>query len=142
MSLSTYSTTAQQNIELTPDLESIRTMVDGLTAGGFTAIGNGLLVGSDSLVEDANVRPFSAKTVVVMTDGNHNTGPSPVTTVQTAVDRDQIVHTITFSSGANQSLMRRVADLGNGNHVHADNNSELNDAFREIAQTIAVILID
>jgi len=141
MSLSVYSSDARRILPLTDDLESIRDTVNDLDASGMTAIGEGLLAGSDSLVEDANARAFSAKTIVVMTDGNHNRGVSPVTTVNTAVARNQTVHTITFSAGANQALMRQVADIGGGIHVHADGNDELEDAFREIAKTIAVVLI-
>ncbi len=140
MSLSTYSTNSQQLVELTDNFAVIRNTVANLNANGFTAIGEGLLTGSDSLIEDANVRPFSQKTVVILTDGRHNRGESPDISVTTATNRGQTVHTITFSDGANQALMRAVADLGGGIHVHAVNNQELNDAFRDIARTIAVFL--
>lgn len=141
MSLSVYSTSSQQLIELTSNLETVRSTVNNLRAAGLTAIGEGLLTGSNSLEQDANARPFASKTIVVMTDGNHNRGASPDVTVNTAVARDQTVHTITFSSGANQTLMRSVADIGGGIHVHADNNNELDEAFREIARTISVVTI-
>jgi len=141
MSLSVYSTSAAQVLQLTADLESLRSTVNALTAGGYNSIGEGLLTGSDSLVNDPNARPFASKTVVVMTDGNHNTGVGPDTAVSTAVARNQTVHTITFSSGANQTLMQTVADLGGGIHEHADNNAQLDEAFREIARTIAVVTI-
>lgn len=142
VSLTTYSTSANQIIELTDDFEHIRETVNDLRAGGRTAIGDALSVGSDSLVEDARVRPFADKSIVVMTDGNHNEGPSPDSTVSTAIARNQIVHTITFSDGANKALMRRVARRGKGIHVHADDNDDLTRAFEEIAQALAVILIE
>ena len=141
MSVSVYSTTARQVLELTPDLQSVRDTVNGLGTENLTAIGEGLLTGSDSLIEDANVRPFASKTIVVLTDGRQNRGTGPEVTVDTAVARNQTVHTITFSPQANQRLMQTVAATGGGIHVHADNNSELNDAFREIARTIAVVTI-
>jgi uncharacterized protein YegL len=141
MSLSVYSSSAQRLISLTDDLEQIRSRALELTAGGMTAIGEGLLAGSDSLEKDSNTRDFAAKTIVVMTDGNHNTGESPTISVAQAVARGQTVHTVTFSSGANQTLMQEVARLGGGIHEHADGNAELVEAFREIARTIAVMLI-
>ncbi len=140
MSLSVYSSSARRIHALTEDLEQIRNTVNRLNAGGYTAIGLGLMAGSDSLEQDANARAFSAKTIVVMTDGNHNTGVAPNITVNTAVARGHTVHTVTFSSGANQGLMRDVAQLGGGIHEHADGNAELAEAFREIARTIAVML--
>lgn len=143
VSLSVYATRAVKVIDLTPNFGAVRGAVNTLTARGFTAIGEGLLMGSDSLVNDRLTRRFADKTVIVMTDGNHNRGPSPATTVQTAVNREQTVHTITFGGGANQGLMRDVAQRTEGGiHVHADDGADLAEAFREIARSLAVILID
>lgn len=141
LSVSVYSTTSRQVLELTPDLNAVRTTVNGLTTENRTAIGEGLLTGSDSLVEDANVRPFAAKTIVVLTDGRQNEGESPDVTVNTAVARGQTVHTITFSNEANQNLMRTVADIGSGIHFHAEDNVGLAEVFSELAKTFAVVTI-
>jgi Mg-chelatase subunit ChlD len=143
ISLTSYSTTPTKRINLTDDFRKIQKKVDNFRPGGWTAIGNALLVGSDSLVDDARARVYAAKTIVLMTDGNHNTGPSPTVTVQTAVDRDQQVHTITFSSGANQPLMQQVASATDGGiHLHADDAADLAAAFREIARSLAVVLVE
>ncbi|MFN3192244.1 MAG: vWA domain-containing protein [Aureliella sp.] len=143
VSLAVYATSPTKLLPLTDNFASIQNTVNRLRAGGLTAIGNGLLVGSDSLVSDPLRRDFAAKTVIVMTDGNHNRGPSPTQTVNTAVARDQQVHTITFSGGANQGLMRQVAQATDGGiHIHADNAGDLSNAFREIARTLSVILVD
>ncbi|QDV25015.1 VWA domain-containing protein [Aureliella helgolandensis] len=143
VSLSTYSTTAQKLIPLTSNFASIRARVATFNANGLTAIGNGLLTGSNSLTQDANRRDFAAKVIIIMTDGQQNTGPSPATTVNTAVARGQTVHTITFSSGANQNLMRQVAQATVGGiHIHADDAADLAAAFEEIARTLSVTLID
>lgn len=143
ISLSTYSTAPTKRVDLTADFENIRTQVGAFTAGGLTAIGDALVMGSDSLVNDPLNRPFAAKTVVLMTDGNHNTGPSPDVTVDTAVVRNQQVHTITFSSGANQTLMQTVANATtDGIHIHADDAADLAAAFREIARSLAVVLTE
>lgn len=143
ISLTSYSTAPTKLVDLTADFNVIRNTVNNFTAGGFTAIGNALTTGSDSLVNDANVREFAAKTIIVMTDGNHNTGPSPAATVNTAVARGQQVHTITFSSGANQGLMQTVAQATDGGlHIHADGGSDLAQAFRDIARALAVVLVE
>ncbi|MEZ6115482.1 MAG: vWA domain-containing protein [Pirellulaceae bacterium] len=142
VSLSTYSTSSSRDIALTDDFNRIMNSVDDLTANGLTAIGQGLLDGSFSLERDANRRAFANKSIVVMTDGNHNTGLGPDQTVSTAIARGQTVHTITFSAGANQALMKTVADLGGGIHVHADDAAELREAFQEIARAIGVLLVE
>ena len=143
VSVSVYASNAAKLLNLTPDFGRVRATVNAFRAGGFTAIGNGLLVGSDSLVNDPLARDFAAKTVIVMTDGNHNRGPSPAATVSTAVSREQTVHTITFSSGANQGLMRSVARRTEGGiHIHADGGADLAQAFRDIARALSVVLIE
>ncbi len=77
-----------------------------------------------------------------MTDGNHNTGINPLQVVPDAVAAHVVVHTITFSQGANQGLMRQVAERTGGSHLHADTNEELTEVFREIALQIPILLID
>lgn len=143
MSLVTYSSAATKQIDLSSNLGQIISKLNKFKAGGMTAIGDALTAGSDSLLNDSQVRPFSIKTIVLMTDGNHNRGPSPMTTVSTAIARGQQVHTITFSSGANQKLMREVAEATPGGiHLHADNADDLSIVFRDIARTMSVILTE
>jgi hypothetical protein len=78
-----------------------------------------------------------------MTDGQHNTGPSPLVTVANAVANNHTVHTITFGPEANQSLMRSVAQATNGGlHFHANTPEDLLQAFRTIAKNLSVVLID
>ena len=141
ISLTTYAYTAKKVMPLTDDLNAVRRAVRRLRAYGATAIGEGLLMGSNSLKFDGSARTFASKSIVVMTDGHHNWGVSPEHTVKTAAQRNHTVHTITFSSAANKVLMKEIARRGGGMHVHADNNQQLEEGFREIAGTIAVKLI-
>ncbi|MEO8268329.1 MAG: hypothetical protein ABI557_01340, partial [Aureliella sp.] len=77
------------------------------------------------------------------TDGQHNTGPGPDVTVATPIARGQTVHTITFSSEANQTLMRQVAQSTQGGiHIHADDAADLAAAFQSIARTLSVTLVE
>ncbi|MFK7737247.1 MAG: VWA domain-containing protein [Pirellulaceae bacterium] len=142
ISLVAYSTTALKLIELTPDFNLIRNAVSNFRPLALTAIGDGLQLGSDSLEIDPLARTFAAKTVIVMTDGRHNRGPGPEVTVRNAVAREQTVHTITFGRGANQTLMRNVAQSTEGGiHIHADGGADLAQAFRDIARALSVVLI-
>ncbi|MEM7476299.1 MAG: vWA domain-containing protein [Planctomycetota bacterium] len=143
VSLTVYSTQPTKLVNLTNNFGQIQSQVNNLQARGLTAIGNGLSIGSDSLVNDPAQRAFALKTILVMTDGNHNRGPSPLQTVNTAIARDQQVHTVTFSAGANQSLMSQVAQATSGGiHLHADNGGDLAAAFRDIARSLAVVLVE
>jgi Mg-chelatase subunit ChlD len=142
VSLISYADAATLDHALTSNMTAIRSAFDTLSPDGYTAIGNGLLTGSDSLEDPSFARPHAAKTIIVMTDGNHNTGPGPDVTVLTAASRHQTVHTITFGDGADQVLMADVALQGGGIHLHAPDNVALKDAFREIAAKLPVLYID
>ena len=142
ISLTVYSTQERKRVDLTDDLQLIRDAFAQETPNGFTAIGQGLESGLDSIVNDAGARPFALKSVIVMTDGRQNRGVSPDIVVQDAEAAGVTVHTITFSEGANQALMEEVADIGGGIHLHADNNEELLEAFQTIARQLQVLLIE
>lgn len=141
LSLTDYDTSARLVQPVTSNLTSIRGAFGRLRVGGLTAIGQGILVGSNSL-RSGQSRPQALKTIIVMTDGRHNRGIHPLTAARIAAQRGHIVHTITFSRGADQSLMRRVAQAGGGIHLHANNNAELVERFREIALQLPVVLTE
>lgn len=141
LSLTDYDTTARLVQPVTSNLSDIRDAFFRLRIGGFTAIGDGILTGSNSL-SGGQSRPQALKTIIVMTDGQQNRGRNPINTARTAAARGHVIHTITFGRGANQNLMRQVADIGNGLHLHADNNSELVEKFREIALQLPVVLTE
>jgi len=142
ISLTTYSTESTRDFALTNDFRDIRDEVNGLTADGRTNIFQALRQGSDSLAEDDLSRPFADKTIILMTDGNFNVGGTPIPSANVAAERGHMIHTITFSSGANQEIMREVADIGGGLHLHADSAGDLSEAFREIARALSVTLIE
>ncbi len=114
-------------------------MTNGI--GGSTAVGEGLRQGI-AAITGANARPFAAKTIVLMTDGLHNTGIEPAVIVRQAAALDITVHTISFSAGADQTRMRQVARITGGQHFHADTAGDLSDTFREIARTLPVLLTE
>ena len=140
-SLISYSTTATRDIELDTNFEDTLDFVDGMSPAGFTNIFQSLRFGSDSL-EASGRRKFADRTIVLMTDGNFNEGGDPTPSARVAASRGHTIHTVTFSSGANQAIMKSVANIGNGIHIHADNAADLKQAFREIAQTFTVLLIE
>lgn len=109
--------------------------------GGSTAIGEGLIKGIEA-IEGPNSRPFALKTIVLMTDGIHNTGVEPIVPARTAAAKNITVHTVTFSAGADRTRMRAVARETGGQHFHADTAEDLREVFREIARTLPVLLTE
>lgn len=140
ISIASYSNNGTLDHWLTHDYASIRNELNTLQTGGGTGIGNGMNQGKRAFDHNA-ARPFASKTMVVMTDGNHNSGVSP-TSVATSLMSSHImnIQTVTFSAGANQDAMRQVATIGQGKHYHADSGQELVGAFEEIANNLPTIL--
>ncbi len=142
MSLTTYSTRSSRDIALTDNFNTIRSRVARLPASGATNIFRALRDGSDSLDTDPNRRFFAEQTIVLMTDGNFNVGGNPLPSARLAASRGHTIHTVTFSSGANQAIMKQVANIGGGQHFHADDAGDLTEIFREIARTLSVLLVE
>lgn len=140
VSIASYATTASLDISLQLDYDLIRAEIQTLDATGWTAIGEGMNAGIPSLL-DTMARPFAAKTLLVMTDGVHNTGVSPASVATSIVNSyDVTIHTITFGSGADEDAMLNVATIGGGDHYHADDGQELQDVFEEIANNLPTIV--
>src|SRR4029079_4044056 len=88
------------------------------------------------------VRPFAARTMIVMTDGIHNLGPEPILSAQNAAKLGIVIHTITFSSDADIKRMTHVAKPTGGLHFHAPDAAALAAIFKQIASTLPVLLTD
>ncbi|MCR9199645.1 MAG: VWA domain-containing protein [Planctomycetaceae bacterium] len=138
--LATYSTGATLDEQLSMNYNRILNRVDNTRVTGWTAIGMGMRQGINGLRNPSTARPVAAKTLVVMTDGRHNRGVRPDVVADEARAANITVHTITFSSGANQTLMRQVAQRGGGKHWHADDQGELIRVFEEVANNLPTLI--
>jgi hypothetical protein len=142
VSLASFSTSASLDFDLELDYANIRNWVASTNPGGATAIGQGLQEGLPSLFS-AFGRPYAAKTIVVLTDGVNNQNPHPLGVAQSIVANQNVtIHTVTFSDGADKTTMEQVAIAGGGKHYHAENTSELEDIFREIANNLPTIITE
>ncbi|WP_186776549.1 TadG family pilus assembly protein [Rubripirellula reticaptiva] len=132
------------DVSLGDDFAGIRSSVESRGSDvmlGGTNLSAGLQAGIDMLTEP-NVTSHAKKTLVVMTDGKWNFGTDPVSLAQTAKSNDITVHTVTFLANADQADMVSVANAGGGRHYHASNGVALVEAFRELAFSLPVTLID
>ena len=142
-SLVTFSDTARLDYALLSDYQPIRDRVASIKPYGGTAIGDGMLEGLDPIINGEAARPFAAKTIVVLTDGENNNGTDPESAVADIIGENMVtIHTVTFSPGADQSSMRTVAEQGYGRHYHADDGDGLVEIFEEIANNLPTILTE
>ena len=142
VSLVAYDTDPKKLVDLTDDLDSLNDAISEESPGGRTGIGKAMEVAMKSLKQDKKARKLALKSMVVMTDGRHNEGISPLTIARRAQKEGMTVHTITFSRGANQRLMREVALATGGTHLHATTDEQLVEAFAIIARQLQVLLIE
>ena len=98
--------------------------------------GTSISAGIDRAVEvltSATSRPNAFKTIILITDGQHNQGRDPAIAAADAAAQHIEIFTVTFGDGADQSSMIEVAEKANGQHFHAPNGKQLEEIFRGIA---------
>lgn len=134
-------TTSDINVDLRKNFKQIRSEMDRLSSRpvkGFTSISAGIDNGVKVLT-GKNVRPYALKSIVLMTDGLHNSGREPILSAREAAARNIVINTITFSNDADLKRMRDVANATGGRHFHAPDAKTLEQVFREIASTLPVL---
>jgi Mg-chelatase subunit ChlD len=127
VSLSTYDSLARIERNLSTDLAAISTRMREMQAGHYdreTNIGDGIRRGRESLT-GSYARPGAKKVMIVFTDGLANEPGTEANArlyalaqARLAADADITIHTISFTSQADQSLMAEIAKIGKGVHFH------------------------
>ncbi len=143
VSLSTYSHNTSTEVMLTDQYGDILAALISHSAafhGGGTNIGGGIYEGLACLLDPATRRTQAVPVLIVLTDGRHNYGVKPTTAANVARHNKVTVYTITFSDEADLPKMQSAAQIGGGRHYHAINASELNQAFRDIANKLPILL--
>jgi Ca-activated chloride channel homolog len=112
-----FSTFAEIIQPATTNQEALQAALDSLTVGRRTAIGSGILSAIDAISQvDKNVAPsitdtqpgvepvpvpkgaYAPDIIVLLTDGDSNAGPDPVSAAKQAADRGVRVYTIGFGT--------------------------------------------
>ena len=137
--LASYAEFASADALLTPDLAAIDRAANRLVADGWTSISRGMEAGEEVFRSGRSAR-FVERTMIVMTDGNHNRGPEPRIVAQELANDGVVIHTITFGGEADLVRMREVARIGRGRHYHAANGAELAQIYREIALSLSTLI--
>lgn len=113
---------------------------------GGTDIGAGLSKARELLMTSPAARPKTAFPIIVLfSDGIFTEGDDPLAIARSLYnDNGIVVHSVTFGADADARItMDEVANLaGKGLSIHADNQVELVNGFREIANSIPVILTE
>jgi Ca-activated chloride channel family protein len=101
----------------------IHAAIEGLTAGGSTAMNSGIELAYQQAVKVLDSKSISR--VIVLSDGDANVGATSheaiLRTIEGHVKEGVSVTTVGFGMGNYKSaLMEQLADKGNGNHFYVD----------------------
>jgi Ca-activated chloride channel family protein len=146
-----FGSYTSQRVTTDADLSSVYTTIRNATNSigqkpciGGTDIAAGLQQAQVVLSTSPNARPKTAQpTIVLFSDGIFNQGSDPVQLAKIQHNTYGIViHSVTFGADASgRATMDSVAlNAGRGLSLHADTAAALLDSFRQIANSIPVIM--
>lgn len=108
--------------------------------GGGTTLSAGL----DRAVAEltgTNGRALSNKVIILMTDGQWNAGRDPVLAAQDAANAGITVHCVSMLTST-QATLTQVASITGGQYYATQNASQLQQAFRDLARSLPIVLTD
>ncbi|MCA9158561.1 MAG: VWA domain-containing protein [Planctomycetales bacterium] len=138
------STVSSIDQPLTINFDDVRSKLATLATRpliGNTNIAAGLRDGIATLTEQGGSRPNATHNLILLTDGIMTQGDDPVALAALALSQNIKVHTITFSSQADQVLMQQVATAGGGSYYHAPDAATLHAIFQQLAETLPAMLV-
>jgi hypothetical protein len=143
LSLTIYDDESTTPLELSSDYEAVKNQLISYSSAyesGGTNIGGGMMDGRSAVLNTTHGRSFASKVIVLMTDGVHNYGKSPLSAADEVAASGVTLFAITFSDEADQLLMQDVAERCGGQHFHAATAVELQEAFVAIARSLPTLL--
>jgi hypothetical protein len=138
LSLEVYGTTGRHEVDLTRDYASVSSRLNELQAGhydGWTNCGGGLQRAIEELT-GPRARLSAKKMIILLTDGNANVNAAgqvddeeggnayALERAQAAAELGIMVFAVSVGAEANQGLMQQIADIGHGEHFHAEGSIE------------------
>lgn len=139
-----YSTRATTDSNLNFNYSLFDSTILNMLPSGRTNIGAGIDEAQRMLRNKSLTRASAVPVMIVLTDGLHNETRNPETAARDAMRAlpRLTIHTITFSNSADRTRMRRVAEIGQGIYVHADDVSQLVGQFELMARSAGAVLIE
>jgi hypothetical protein len=133
-----YITVGGEELFFSNDFSAANSSIDSIDAGGLTAIYKGIDY-ANSLF-DLKANQSSRKAAVLLTDGKNTVGLNPdaetVDQAELAGGRGITIYTIGYGSGADESLMKTVANETGGSYCFANNGSAVIACFEEFGDLI------
>ena len=118
----------------------------GMATRAASPLGGGtnLSAGLDravTVLTGANGRVLSNKIIILLTDGQWNAGRDPVLAAQDASNAGIIIHTVSMLTSA-QATLTQIASITGGQYYPTSDAAQLQQAFRDIAKSLPIVLTD
>lgn len=135
VSYDSSSSVEQPMTQVEGDRSKLKQAIESISAFGGTNIGGGMNAG---LVQLSRGPAGTNKAGVLLSDGNENSGSISASEAAEDYSAQGIpVYTIALGSGADEQLMKEVADETEGNFYQAADSSNLQDIYSTISSDVA-----
>jgi Flp pilus assembly protein TadG len=121
-------------------IESSLNTRSNLPVGGGTKLSAGL-DRAVQILTGTNAKPLSNKVIILLTDGQWNAGRDPVLAAQDAAAAGITVHCVSMMTST-QATLTQVANLTGGQYYPTSNAAQLQQAFRDLAKSLPIVLTD
>lgn len=127
-----YSSSSRLVQNLTGDFDTLNESIDTLSAGGNTNTGAGLQEALDEL--EQNRRSDLPASIVLLSDGQTNEGPNPLSVAEEAADRGIEINTVGLGSGADEQELQSIANATGGSYFPVESADQLPETFQRVAE--------
>lgn len=108
--------------------------IKSLTADGNTNITAGLKLSLDAIMKEAKRLPQATRRIILLTDGEHNTGASPQDDgVLAALCKNGVIVDCVLIGDTGKRLLRDIAAQTGGEFVRVNDFQSLLDHYRQLA---------
>ena len=130
----TFDGSAYLNNSLESDLDVLLNVIDNLSGpGGSTNIGSGLAKAIETFNNEST--DGRDKAIILLSDGNASRNPA-VAQAEIAREKNIIIHSVGLGSGANEALLKELANITSGIYRFSPSSEELGEMMEYMAQQV------
>lgn len=132
--LVSFADSANLDSGLTQDRKMLESVIEGLTKGRETALGEALALANDELI--TNGRAEALKVIFLPTDGLSTLGREPLAQARRAAENNINIFPIGLSKNVKRSLLNIIAEITGGTFFDAFSDQVLEKMFKKLSRPV------